>query len=217
MPTIAEFARTLGVSKSNVVNKIKELDLETVTKPGDKRRCQYLPERTCSALADKLAKTKPAVQADETRLLDLYQAQVEPLKSANASLQKQVQLLMDQLTAAEKAGAETARQSQAHIDDLKVQVERLEAENRDLKSQLSLSRASRASISPGPETASGLAISCQVPIPTSDASPASIESAENRRFPSLSTAARPLRRGENAHENPAGFPRATPSPLGLFR
>lgn len=76
---------------------------------------------------------------------------------------------------------------------------------------------SRASISPGPETASGLANFCQVPIPTSDASPASIESAENRRFPSLSTAARPLRRGENAHENPAGFPRATPSPLGLFR
>ena len=79
MPTIAEFARTLGVSKSNVVNKIKELDLETVTKPGDKRRCQYLPERTCSVLADRLAKTKPAVQADETRLLELYQAQVEPL------------------------------------------------------------------------------------------------------------------------------------------
>ena len=115
--------------------------------PGDKRRCQYLPERTCSALADKLAKTKPAVQADETRLLDLYQAQVEPLKSANASLQKQVQLLMDQLAAAEKAGAETARQSQAHIDDLKVQVERLEAENRDLKSQLSSAVPSRASIS----------------------------------------------------------------------
>ena len=106
MPTIAEFARTLGVSKSNVVNKIKELDLETVTKPGDKRRCQYLPERTCSVLADRLAKTKPAVQADETRLL-----------------------------------AETARQSQAHIDDLKAQTERLEAENRDLKSQLALSRA----------------------------------------------------------------------------
>ena len=79
MPTIAEFARTLGVSKSNVVNKIKELELETVTKPGDRRRCQYLPEGTCSVLADKLAKTKPAVQADETRLLDLYQAQVEPL------------------------------------------------------------------------------------------------------------------------------------------
>ena len=106
MPTIAEFARTLGVSKSNVVNKIKELELETVTKPGDKRRCQYLPERTCSALADKLAK-----------------------------------LLMDQLAAAEGAAAETARQSQAHIDDLKAQAERLEAENRDLKSQLSLSRA----------------------------------------------------------------------------
>jgi len=145
MPTIAEFARTLGVSKSNVVNKIKELELETVTKPGDRRRCQYLPERTCSVLADRLAKTKPAVQADETRLLDLYQAQVEPLKSANASLQRQVQLLMDQLAAAEKAGAETARQtarqSQTHIDDLKAQVERLEAENRDLKSQLSLSRA----------------------------------------------------------------------------
>ena len=141
MPTIAEFARTLGVSKSNVVNKIKELDLETVTKPGDKRRCQYLPERTCSVLADRLAKTKPAAQADEARLLDLYQAQVEPLKSANTSLQKQVQLLMDQLAAAEKAAAETARQSQAHIDDLKAQVERLEAENRDLKSQLSLSRA----------------------------------------------------------------------------
>ena len=104
MPTIAEFARTLGVSKSNVVNKIKELDLETVTKPGDRRRCQYLPEGTCSVLADKLAKTKPAVQADETRLLDLYQAQVEPLKSANASLQRQVQLLMDQLAAAEGAG-----------------------------------------------------------------------------------------------------------------
>jgi DNA-binding transcriptional regulator GbsR (MarR family) len=141
MPTIAEFARTLGVSKSNVVNKIKKLDLETVTKPGDKRRCQYLPERTCSVLADRLAKTKPAVQADETRLLDLYQAQVEPLKSANASLQRQVQLLMDQLDAAEKAAAESARQSQAHIDDLKSQTERLEAENRDLKSQLALSRA----------------------------------------------------------------------------
>lgn len=38
------------------------------------------------------------------------------------------------------AGA-AARQSQAHIDDLKAQAERLEAENRDLKSQLSLSRA----------------------------------------------------------------------------
>ena len=45
------------------------------------------------------------------------------------------------LAAAEGAAAETARQSQAHIDDLKSQVERLEAENRDLKSQLSLSRA----------------------------------------------------------------------------
>lgn len=76
---------------------------------------------------------------------------------------------------------------------------------------------SKVSISPGPGTASRPAISCRDPIPTSDASPASIESAENRRFPSLSTAARPLRRGENAHENPAGFPRATPSPLGLFR
>lgn len=141
MPTIAEFARTLGVSKSNVVNKIKELELETVTKPGDRRRCQYLPEGTCSVLADKLAKTKPAVQADETRLLDLYQAQVEPLKSANDSLQKQVQLLMDQLAAVEKTAAETARQSQARIDDLKAQTERLEAENRDLKSQLALSRA----------------------------------------------------------------------------
>lgn len=141
MPTIAEFARTLGVSKSNVVNKIKELELKTVTKPGDRRRCQYLPEGTCSVLADKLAKTKPAVQADETRLLDLYQAQVEPLKSANDSLQKQVQLLMDQLAAAEKTAAETARQSQARIDDLKAQTERLEAENRDLKSQLALSRA----------------------------------------------------------------------------
>lgn len=141
MPTIAEFARTLGVSKSNVVNKIKELDLETVTKLGDKRRCQYLPERTCSVLADRLAKTKPAAQADETRLLDLYQAQVEPLKSANASLQKQVQLLMDQLAAAEGAATESARQSQARIDDLKAQAERLEAENRDLKSQLALSRA----------------------------------------------------------------------------
>ena len=63
------------------------------------------------------------------------------MKSANASLQKQVQLLMDQLAAAEKTAAETARQSQARIDDLKAQAERLEAENRDLKSQLALSRA----------------------------------------------------------------------------
>lgn len=39
------------------------------------------------------------------------------------------------------AATESARQSQARIDDLKAQVERLEAENRDLKSQLSLSRA----------------------------------------------------------------------------
>lgn len=31
--------------------------------------------------------------------------------------------------------------SQARIDDLKAQAERLEAENRDLKSQLALSRA----------------------------------------------------------------------------
>lgn len=81
----------------------------------------------------------------------------------------------------------------------------------------SIAAPSKVSISPGPGTVSKPAISCRVPIPTSDASPASIESAENRRFPSLSTAARPLRRGENAHENPAGFPRATPSPLGLFR
>lgn len=141
MPTIAEFARTLGVSKSNVVNKIKELDLETVTKPGDRRRCQYLPERTCSALADRLAKTRPAAEADETRLLDLYRAQVEPLKSANASLQKQVDSLMDQLETAHDAAAEAARQSQARTDELQAQIDRLEAESRDLKSQLAMSRA----------------------------------------------------------------------------
>lgn len=141
MPTIAEFARTLGVSKSNVVNKIKELGLETVTKPGDKRRCQYLPERTCSALADRLAKTKPATEADETRLLDLYRAQIEPLKSANASLQKQVDSLMEQLSTARDAATEVARQSQARIDGLQAQIDRLESENRDLKVRLAMSQA----------------------------------------------------------------------------
>lgn len=141
MPTIAEFAKTLGVSKSTVVNKIKELELTTVTDPGDKRGRQLLPQRTCSVLADKLAKTKPQVEADESKLLDLYQAQVEPLKAANASLEKQVETLLKQLEVTDAAAIEVQTQAQARIDELKAQVERLEAENADLKNQLALSRA----------------------------------------------------------------------------
>lgn len=141
MPTIAEFAKTLGVSKSTVVNKIKDMNLDTVTDPSDKRGRQFLPKDTCHVLADKLAKTKPQAEADESRLLDLYQAQVEPLKAANASLEKQVTTLMKQLEATEDASTEVGRQAQARIDELKDQVERLERENSDLKAQLALSRA----------------------------------------------------------------------------
>lgn len=141
MPTIAEFAKTLGVSKSTVVNKIKEMNLATITDRTDKRGRQFLPQGTCSVLADKLAKTKPQVEADESKLLDLYKAQVEPLKAANGSLQKQVETLMRQLAATEDAATEVNTQTQARIDELKAQVERLEAENRDLKTQLAMSRA----------------------------------------------------------------------------
>lgn len=141
MPTIAEFAKTLGVSKSTVVNKIKELDLRTVVDPTDKRRSQRLPKETCSVLADKLAKTKPQVEADETKLLDLYQAQIEPLKSANASLERQVEALIKQIEVANAAATDTNDWAQKTIDELKAQVELLKRENADLKAQLALSRA----------------------------------------------------------------------------
>lgn len=77
-------------------------------------------------------------------------AGVSPLPSAVPPDPSPLRLAVPRLTAARTSGpcrdpatpvAETARQSQAHIDDLKAQVERLEAENRDLKSQLALSRA----------------------------------------------------------------------------
>ena len=141
MPTIAEFAKTLGVSKSTVVNKIKELDLRTVVDPTDKRRSQRLPKETCSVLADKLAKTKPQVEADETKLLDLYQAQIEPLKSANASLERQVEALIKQIEVANAAATDTNDWAQKTIDELKAKVELLKRENADLKAQLALSRA----------------------------------------------------------------------------
>lgn len=141
MPTIAEFAKTLGVSKSTVVNKIKELDLRTVVDPTDKRRSQRLPKETCSVLADKLAKTKPQVEAGETKLLDLYQAQIEPLKSANASLERQVEALIKQIEVANAAATDTNDWAQKTIDELKAQVELLKRENADLKAQLALSRA----------------------------------------------------------------------------
>lgn len=141
MPTIAEFAKTLGVSKSTVVNKIKELDLRTVVDPSDKRRSQRLPKETCSVLADKLAKTKPQVEADETKLLDLYQAQIEPLKSANASLERQVEALIKQIEVVNAAATDTNDWAQKTIDELKAQVELLKRENADLKAQLALSRA----------------------------------------------------------------------------
>lgn len=82
-------------------------------------------------------------------------AGVSPLPSAVPPDPSPLRLAVPRLTAArtsgpcrdpatpvaEKTAAETARQSQARIDDLKAQTERLEAENRDLKSQLALSRA----------------------------------------------------------------------------
>lgn len=142
MPTIAEFAKTLGVSKSTVVNKIKELDLRTVIDPTDKRRSQRLPRETCSVLADKLAKTKPQVERlDETKLLDLYQAQIEPLKSANASLERQVEALIKQIEVANAAATDTNDWAQKTIDELKALVDILKRENAQLRNDLAMARA----------------------------------------------------------------------------
>lgn len=141
MPTIAEFAKTLGVSKTTVVNKIKDMGLSTVRDAKDGRGVQLLPAPTCSALADKLAKTKPAAEADEARLLALYQAQIEPLQTANASLQAQVGTLMEQVKAAELRANERVLAAQAQADALRAQVEQLEAANADLKRQLALAQA----------------------------------------------------------------------------
>lgn len=141
MPTIAEFAKTLGVSKSTVVNKIKAMELKTVEDYRDGRGRQLLPASTCSILADKLAKTKPQTGADEGKLLELYQAQVEPLKAANASLERQVDALLKQIESTNSAATETNDWAQKTIDELKAQVELLKHENADLKAQLALSRA----------------------------------------------------------------------------
>lgn len=141
MPTIAEFAKTLGVSKSTVVNKIKAMNLKTVEDYKDGRGRQLLPQSTCSILADKLAKTKPQTSADEGKLLELYQAQIEPLKSANASLERQVDALLKQIETVNSAATETNDWAQQTIDELKAQVELLKHENADLKAQLALSRA----------------------------------------------------------------------------
>lgn len=141
MPTIAEFAKTLGVSKSTVVNKLKELDLPTITDSNDKRGRQLLPAHTCSALADKLAKTKPTAEVDEKRLLELYQAQIEPLQTANASLQRQVESLMQQLSTSETSANERVKAAEAQIESLRAQVAQLEQSNADLKRDLALARA----------------------------------------------------------------------------
>ena len=144
MPTIAEFAKTLGVSKSTVVNNLKALHLETVTDPTDRRGRRLLPQRTCAVLADRLAETaQKASKADgpSPTAVDLARLQNEALRSANETLERQVDTLIRQLDAAESSATEVGRQAQARIDELKSQVERLETENRDLKAQLALSRA----------------------------------------------------------------------------
>lgn len=144
MPTIAEFARTLGVSKSTVVNHLKTLQLDTVTDPTDKRGRRLLPQRTCAVLADRLSETaQKAAKTDSPSptAVDLARLQNEALRAANDSLERQVETLIRQLDAAESSATEVGRQAQARIDELKSQVERLERENRDLKSQLAMSRA----------------------------------------------------------------------------
>lgn len=141
MPTIAEFAATVGVSKSTVVNKLKEMDLPTVADPTDKRGRRLLPAATCSALADKLAKAKPAPQVDDDRLFELFAAQVEPLKAANASLRAQVDVLLRQIEQLEKAAAEQARAAEERASDLREQIARLEAEKAELRRQADMARA----------------------------------------------------------------------------
>lgn len=141
MPTIAEFAATLGVSKSTVVNKLKEMDLPTIADPKDKRGRRLLPAATCSALADKLAKAKPAPQVDDDRLFELFAAQVEPLKAANASLRAQVDALLRQVEQLEKAAAEQARAADERASDLRAQVARLEEEKAELRRQADMARA----------------------------------------------------------------------------
>lgn len=141
MPTIAEFAATLGVSKSTVVNKLKDLDLPTVADPKDKRGRRLLPAATCSALADKLAKSKPLPTVDDDRLFELFAAQVEPLKAANASLRAQVDALLRQVEQLEKAAAEQARAADERASDLRAQVARLEEEKAELRRQADMARA----------------------------------------------------------------------------
>ena len=141
MPTIAEFAATLGVSKSTVVNKLKEMDLPTIADPKDKRGRRLLPAATCSALADKLAKAKPAPQVDDDRLFELFAAQVEPLKAANASLRAQVDALLRQVEQLEKAAAEQARAADERASDLRAQIARLEAEKAELRREADMARA----------------------------------------------------------------------------
>lgn len=141
MPSITEYADTLGVSRSSVQKKIKELGLRTIKDGRDGRGKAYLPAETCSILADKLGKKNLPKEVDTDELMDLYKAQVEPLKAANTSLQAQVDGLIRQLEVANAAALETGEWAQKAIDEQKAQVEALQRENDQLRRDLQLSRA----------------------------------------------------------------------------
>ncbi|MEE1312117.1 MAG: hypothetical protein U0K21_09495 [Collinsella sp.] len=119
LTTIAEVAKACGVSKSTAARRLKELDLDTVSDPSDRRGRQLLPPATASALAAALMPTDGSAPEDPEAARDL--------------LEREVERLTDQIANRDASAVEAIAQAEQRIEDLK-------RENAQLREDLALSR-----------------------------------------------------------------------------
>lgn len=122
LTTIAEVAKACGVSKSTAARRLKELDLDTVSDPSDRRGRQLLPPATASALAAALMPTDGSAPEDP-----------EAARDQIAALEREVERLTDQIANRDAAAVEAIAQAEQRIEDLK-------RENAQLREDLALSR-----------------------------------------------------------------------------
>lgn len=135
LSTIADVAKACGVSKSTAARRLKELNLPTVTDLADGRGRQLLPPETASALAAALAPSAAAADENDSVVLaqDIFEAKTESYRKQIAILERDIELLTDQLEKRDAAAVEAIAHAEQRIEDLKRQ-------NAQLREDLALSR-----------------------------------------------------------------------------